>query len=443
MNLLEGPGLESLSIQQLSRSTSKGYSIHMIQSAHGWIRNVQTNKCQLNGHVRLDKSYGNVIRDNFFNDSWGNAADQAYGIFFFGVNSENLAENNIIRRARHSLVFEGGGSGNVFGYNYAREGFEQGSNFPNSDAVAHGAHPFMNLWEGNVFGNFAGDNIWGSSSHNTLFRNYVLPNPNQSPLAAITLATHNYYQNVVGNVLGPFGSACSVSYDNTYPSSGSGGIFWLDSESLVRSSLLRTGNWDCVNQKVMWVGNTLPIPASLYLPSKPAWMGSASFPVYGPDLANGNNVKLTAVPAQKCFQENNLLSSGLFDSGRCFGASVAPPALVTPPASGRQPSPGGTSSPVAASGGGAEGFVPFPNSFNPNHESLSIRYHASGAEGLAIYDSRGNEVRSMGTGMASGGVGETKWDGRNSQGQTVSSGIYHVMLKQNGKMFRMKVAVVK
>ena len=42
-----------------------------------------------------------------------------------------------------------------------------------AETQAHGAHPFMNLFEGNVYPNFEFDFAHGSSSHNTLFRNYI------------------------------------------------------------------------------------------------------------------------------------------------------------------------------------------------------------------------------------------------------------------------------
>ena len=109
--------------------------------------------------------------NSWFSDGYDHGSDHSYGIFLFGWNSDHLVENNVIHRCRHALILEGGGSGNVFGYNYAVGSLTgPDKNWLAEDMATHGAHPFMNLFEGNVVGKLSFDNTWGSSSHNTTFR---------------------------------------------------------------------------------------------------------------------------------------------------------------------------------------------------------------------------------------------------------------------------------
>jgi hypothetical protein len=102
---------------------------------------------------------------------WDHGSDRGYGVFLLGWNSDHVVENNIIYRTRHALILERGGSGNVFGYNYVVGSLTSpDSDWLAEDMATHGAHPFRNLFEGNVVGKLTHDNTWGSSSHNTTFQ---------------------------------------------------------------------------------------------------------------------------------------------------------------------------------------------------------------------------------------------------------------------------------
>ena len=61
-------------------------------------------------------------------------------------------------------------------------------------SVNHGPHNMLNLSEGNVFQSFKDDGYFGSSSHNTLFRNRID--------WQVSLKHFSNYYNIVGNVLG-------------------------------------------------------------------------------------------------------------------------------------------------------------------------------------------------------------------------------------------------
>ena len=170
-----------------------------------------------------------------------------------------------------------GGSGNVFAYNFTVDAYmgEYHNSLP--DTVTHGAHPYMNLWEGNVCPNLEFDFAHGSSSHNTVFRNYLnltctnpdTHRPMTGALFAVTVAYFNNYENIVGNVIGPYGSANTAEayqitadqdrvpciyklgyYDDGGTPSPSAAL-----SAKVERTLLRGGNWDSQSRTVVWSDN--------------------------------------------------------------------------------------------------------------------------------------------------------------------------------------------
>lgn len=72
----------------------------------------------------------------------------------------------------------------------------------------------------------------------------------------------------------------------------------------------------------------------------------------------------------------------------------------------------------------------YPNPFNPN---TTIRYQIStpGLVRLNIYNIHGQLVRSLINGYCAAGFHETRWDGSNSSGQHLASGIYICSLHAN------------
>src|SRR4029077_16671182 len=96
-------------------------------------------------------------------------------IFIVDKTTASLVENNIIERAHASILLNWGAAGNVISYNYTEGEFDGGStNFVIGGIGMHGAHPQFNLIEGNVMDQFYPDQVWGSSSHTTVFRNWTV-----------------------------------------------------------------------------------------------------------------------------------------------------------------------------------------------------------------------------------------------------------------------------
>lgn len=99
---------------------------------------------------------------------------------------------------------------------------------------------------------------------------------------------------------------------------------------------------------------------------------------------------------------------------------------------------------VAESRGRPADFALFQNYPNPFREATSIRYRASekGALTLEIYDSAGRILMHRSE-RAIPGYQVFRWDGRNSTGKSVSSGIYFYRLKMDGKCLTKKMALIR
>jgi hypothetical protein len=229
----------------------------------------------------------------------------------------------------------------------------------------HGTGNQMNLFEGNSVNGLSADNYWGTGAVSTYFRNYSRgwQNGTNENTLAMQVYAYNRGYNVIGNVLGTSG------YHTQYESSGSVGsrtscwtsvfgLGWpasgtsclqLTNDPLVRSTLLRWGNYDTVNASVQWNqseiptsgaafinGNAVPanhnLPPSFYLSTKPGWWGPVPWPAIGPDVTGGNISGVAgfvySIPAQTCYSQTPRDINGLllFNADSCYQQSLpAPP----------------------------------------------------------------------------------------------------------------------
>ena len=356
--MIESVGLENLRVVGTAASgTALTFkNINIEACAHCWVHNVESDSAVDKANVYLSDTYGNEISNNFLNDGFNHDSGADYSLLLEFRNSEDLIQNNIIRRPRHSTP-ESGGAGNVYAYNYELLGYM--GEYPDSlpETEAHGAHPFMNLWEGNVMENFEFDFTHGSSSHNTMFRNYLSmidTNPNTglqmaSGLIALNVAYYSNYENVIGNVLGPYGAPCNAStYETDASTPKVSGVMWqlgyyddgggsTPSQALsnkVGNTLTRGGNFDCVSNSVIWSTN-IPSgssPALSYLTQRvlPNSLVFSLAPTYfaatgarWPAIDTAATTKVNPIPAQICY-ENGPQTGGAFNPIACYG-------VVTPP----------------------------------------------------------------------------------------------------------------
>jgi Pectate lyase superfamily protein len=312
--------------------------IYMQNSLYNWVKGVETYHAGSGAkasHVESEWSYGSEIRDNYFHHGRDSSSDRNYGIAFLFVNSDHKVENNILRNHRHSTDFEGGGSGIAILYNYVDDDYTDDTSYLGSARANHGAHPYMNLYEGNIYSHITADSYWGSSSHNVFFRNWlwgdessasdVPAKPSWGNIPVDVWQNQNYYS-FVGNVLGVTGkwmnpSWSSFSLRNTncsgspiydYGCNSNGGY-----SSAASTTSINHGNFDYkTNGVAYWEGGTNhDLRDSMYYNTKPGFFGSCAWPAFGPDLSPMTGT----LPAKARFDGTN----------SCGGTvSLAPPTNV-------------------------------------------------------------------------------------------------------------------
>lgn len=331
-------GIEDLTLK-INNMGGSTINFYMEGASYCWLKNVEGNYTT-GDHVQIRNSFRCEIRDSYFHDVYVRTSGSTDGdIMLYEKTTGCLVENNILWRCHASLILNWGASGNVIAYNFATNNFDTYSDGTcMSDFTAHGAHPMFNLFEGNVLGKFGPDSIWGSSSHNTAFRNrfngisYVNP-----PLSgrsdvdystnwatynmnsAVELNFRDLYYNIIGNVLG------SSAYTNAFPPYYKSGVYMTavpdsflynnpvilrlgygglssrvrDTTNVQYTALIH-GNWDVVTSMQHWDDSILSttLPNSYYLNSKPTFFGNLKFPLLGPDVTGFYTNK---IPAQMRF----------------------------------------------------------------------------------------------------------------------------------------------
>jgi hypothetical protein len=87
----------------------------------------------------------------------------------------------------------------------------------------------------------------------------------------------------------------------------------------------------------------------------------------------------------------------------------------------------------------------FPNPFNPEILSLSGRYELSKAENVnvAIYNLRGQKVKTLASGVRNAGAYPFTWDGRDDKGDACSTGIYYLMMTSSGYSTSRKFMLIR
>ena len=373
-----GGGLENLKISastvQVTNTSGDGYSsnVNMTGTIYSWVKNVESDFAE-GSHMWIQFSMHNTVRDSFFHDGFNHgpgATDDELRLGFKA--SANLIENNIFWRQHTSVMLEFGASGNVLGYNYSTGNYHETSlTWQLEDFSFHGAHPMMNLFEGNITTHWQPDEIHGTSSHSTIFRSYSTganvylppldargaletgtPTEETANAAAFQIDSLSQFNNMVGVIDGsdtlvhtegaparqvypatPNTPACiSVGYDDG-DSSGS---------TNPNMTMLYDGVMDCTNGNFDWVSGAMQtLPASFYLSAKPAWWGSGSagvvaWPPIGPDVTGGdfadwaNTTAATArghvyqIPALRCFTSstaNGTTNVTTFDGDVCYSGT--------------------------------------------------------------------------------------------------------------------------
>jgi hypothetical protein len=371
-------------------ANNTGYAANfgMSECAYCWVKGVESNYAD-GDHVEVYWGYHDEIRDSYFSNAFlhtPGAHDSDIQIAL--KTSASLVENNIIERTHQSVMLEWGAAGNVISYNYTMGEFDSGStNVVIGGIDFHGAHPQFNLLEGNVVTSIYADSVWGTSSHTTAFRNWVVgTNRICSPMSgrgnvncsgtnghygfqaapAMQISYLSTINNMVGNVVGsaqmqslvgysnPLAQYASVQYSSarSYDAVAYGWSFGYGEESDTgagtgcsggvppchlagsTSTDFFHGNYNNANGSISWAsGVAHALPSSFYLSSVPSWWRTIPFPATGPDVSAGAGPGGHSYgnPARSCYLYIMGGSDGgaggplAFNASKCYGTGSQAP----------------------------------------------------------------------------------------------------------------------
>ncbi len=357
-------GLESLKIS----SFNTGYTVVILMEGAyaSWVKGVENDFAD-NAHMWMYHDTHCEVRDSFFHDGYNHGPGGTDNQLTLGhKTSASLIINNIFWRQHVSVMFEWGSSGNVVAYNYLDGNYHQSQlSWHQSDIDWHGAHPMMNLLEGNI-GNFNQvDDYWGSSSHTTFFRTYAKGAhqyvPPMNARGALQVGSAQWedggndfaydvndlqvYNNLVGVIAGsPHATSMGYAGVKISPASAFGNSvcirYGYDGSNDASISLNTTystafihGVYDCALGISTWTnGVTQTLPASFFLSVKPSWWGTLPWPAIGPDVTGGNiagvNGHANAIPAMNCFNTvtaNGTTNTTTFNATACYGGTSGTP----------------------------------------------------------------------------------------------------------------------
>lgn len=364
----------------------------MIDCKECWIqgvRSIYNHTAVTDGSaVTVINGMKNTIRDSYFFGPLS-TANTAYPVRVESTGNF-LFENNIMQSITAEVISNMGTSLAVIGYNFFPGGHGPGFGH-------HGAGEMMNLVEGNLTMGVWGDVTHGTHAFMTVFRNAMIGDRyttgGGTVTDAITFESNMRFNNVVGNVMGDsrftaYSSELQAGSDNAIYRIGGNthGGSGPASDTNVKRTLLRWGNWDTVTSTAdttdgdqtgtRWCGNssntgwstrcasttevpsgitnypnpipsTETLPNSFYLSAKPSWVAASKpWPFIGPDVSGGNITGLGGHaytnPAADCYltvmggAANGTGGPYTFNADTCYASVLSDPptASITAPTSG-------------------------------------------------------------------------------------------------------------
>jgi hypothetical protein len=439
---IKSAGLEDLSVNHDSASGEIN-GISMYGAVNCWVKGVRSVNSNRN-HVQLCASAHNTVTDCYFYGTQ-HGQTQSYGVEIY-LGSDNLVINNIFQRVTAPQMLQLG-VGNVVAYNFSINDYETASaDFLYGSATDHNEGNEYDLFEGNDGSMFGADLFHGTGGMNTLFRNRFTgwEKGKLNNLIPVRLDSYKRYCNIVGNVLGTRG--ITVNYQTQAPY-GSGQVYALGggnsngkvtipADPLVAATTMRWGNYDVVSDSARWEASEVPgaiakyanpvpasktLPASFFLPVKPAWWPPAiAWPPIGPDVSGGVLAGLAGhahqIPACNCYANvmmgpadgsGNPLS---FNAAACYGSS----AVINP--------------------------VPIINEcffkvqYGPNGSLLLTFSNPQKNAGIDVYSLSGKKVMT---------VKNVRSDKVELRPAHLARGIYALELTAGGKVYRQRVCLAK
>lgn len=213
--------------------------IVMEQSINCWMLNVKVTRVPQR-NIEINNCVHCEIRHSFTDLRSGLGGSNGAGLNF-STNGGCLVIDNIFSRQFPLLEVNTGCTSSAFLYNYFLDSRVFGISGVAID-TNHAPHNSFILYEGNITPNIQCDGYYGSTSDDTLYRNFIASsNPGGLGLVSVILNRFTRNYNIVGNILGTSGSVSgSTSYGNPNFANGSStgtaepsiGDFWTDFEIL-------------------------------------------------------------------------------------------------------------------------------------------------------------------------------------------------------------------
>ncbi len=312
-DVVKNVGVEDLTVENEQGTNGVNTMIGIIASYQVWLKNVETNYAK-GRHVWIRHiALYPEVRDSYFHNSLTFVSNN-YGVDMEQWVSGWLVENNMFDTIMSPIMLGTAASGGAAGYNYM--GVIKYNN-PNTWLIPgiaqHAAQAWMNLAEGNYITKILLDNIHGTEEYFTAFRNWIRYNAapydvNKTEDVNIEIMKGSRLHNFVGNILGYPQFPWRYQWNGETSCSNSGSGLWkfgyagtacsTNWDAKSESTTLRHGNYDYVNNAIVWNGNDdQTLPVSLYLSSKPFWWGSQPWPPIGPDVSG----YVQSIPAKDRF----------------------------------------------------------------------------------------------------------------------------------------------
>jgi hypothetical protein len=288
--------------------------------AYCWAKKVES-RFALGGGFNLPAAFRVQLEGVYVHDPvWPVNGGAGYNISLSWGASEILIEDSISVKANKVLVAQSSGAGSVVAYNYMDDQYISGQDgwVEIGLNASHMVGSHHVLFEGNYVSNIDSDNTHGNSTHLTFFRNYAsgyrapftdllsgaavndlnnIPG-NNGPLRAAGAMGYSRWMSYIGNVLGTPGHMSGWAYHNTGWNPAVFMMGWWNngSDAGVANSSMIYGNYDYLNNKVMWNprNKNHTLPSSLYLSSSPTFFGGYTWPWVNPT----GSTQLYTLPAK-------------------------------------------------------------------------------------------------------------------------------------------------
>lgn len=348
-------GLEDL--QLYANNTGLTANVGLDGIRYSWMKNCYSNYCD-GDHLQMHWGFRNTLHANrCYGGMVHSAGSTESSIALFNKSSACQVTNNQCYRNHISINLSWGSSGNVVAYNYCDHNYDSsGFNSMFEGIVHHGAHPMFTLIEGNITAKINLDYYWGTSSHDTLYRNWakgvneVIPPVGwdgssampEGRLAEDTAATYwapyahscvdlcqtARYHNLLGNVLGTtrqrtvgtwIGDAVDPTDREFYTSTNHFRVTYgyanlsdnnedAGDNDEPYTTRFQHGDYDNVSQAFIWDGGEADhvLASSLYLAAKPTWFSTLSFPPFGPDPASPTTPLVGNIPAKAAWDASQM-----------------------------------------------------------------------------------------------------------------------------------------